>query len=89
MEDGALARMGRGVDGRMDGSMDGSVDGRDGGMAGMFGGDERVIWQSADSSRQGLNGQMQVYSHLCLFPNESGRNIPSESQPVLDTCANL
>ena len=35
-----------------------------------------------------LNGHRQVYSHLWLFPNKGG-NIPFESQPVLDMCANL
>ena len=30
------------------------------------GGDERDVWQRADSSRQGLNGHRQVYSHLCV-----------------------
>ena len=52
------------------------------------GGDERDVWQRADSSRQGLNAHRRVYSHLRLFPNK-GRNIPFESQPVLDMCANL
>ena len=52
-----------------------------------IGGDERDVWKRADSSRQGLNGHRQVYSHLCLIPSK-GRNLPFESQPVLDMCAN-
>ena len=46
-----------------------------------LGADERDVWQRADSSRQGLNGHRQVYSHLCLFPHK-GRDVPFESQPV-------
>ena len=37
--------------------------------------------------QMGLNRRRQVYSHLRLFPNKA-RNIPVESQPVLDLCAN-